>query len=70
MGYVIAAMAKITKLKPAPKVKTDWAGWCDDVAAGGLKLSAAAKSSSGADLKSVSSKISASCNACHTAYRK
>jgi IMP dehydrogenase/GMP reductase len=70
MGYVIAAMAKIAKLKPAAKAKgKDWNGWCDEVAASGVKLSAAAKSQGAADLKAIAKKINASCNACHSAYR-
>jgi hypothetical protein len=71
MGYVVAAMALVTKAKPAPKAKTkDWNGWCDDMVAAGGKLSAAAKTQTSADLKTASSKINASCNACHSAYRK
>jgi hypothetical protein len=71
MGYVIAAMAKTTKAKPVAKVKAkEWNGWCDDLAAAGVKLSAAAKSQTAAELKAVARKINASCNACHSTYRK
>jgi hypothetical protein len=71
MGYVIAAMAKTTKNKPVAKAKTkEWNGWCDDMAASGVKLSAAAKSQTAADLKTLARKINASCNACHSTYRK
>jgi hypothetical protein len=71
MGYVIAAMAKIAKAKPVAKVKAkEWNGWCDDMTAAGLKLSAAAKSQGAADLKAAAGKINATCNACHSTYRK
>ncbi len=71
MGYAIAAMAKVTKYKPAPKANAkEWSGWSEDMAAAGLKLSEAAKSKGAADLKTASSKINASCNACHSKYRK
>ncbi len=69
MGYTVAAIGLITKSKPAPKAK-EWSGWCDDLVTGGQKLSAAAKSQTAAELKSVAAKINASCNACHSAYRK
>ena len=70
MGYVIAAMAKVTRLKPPAKSKgKDWNGWCDDLVVSGTKLSAAAKSQSAADLKAVAKKINESCNACHSTYR-
>ena len=71
MGYVVAAMAKVTKSRPIAKVKTkEWNTWCDDMATGGLKLSAAAKSQGAADLKAAATKINASCNSCHSTYRK
>jgi hypothetical protein len=71
MGYVIAAMAKVTKNKMQSGAKAkDWNGWCDDMAKNGLKLSEIAKSTSAADLKTIATKINGSCNACHSAYRK
>lgn len=71
MGYAIAALAKVTKAKPAAKVNAkEWSGWCDDMIAAGVKLSEAAKGKAAGDLKSASSKINASCNACHSKYRK
>jgi len=64
MGYVVAAMAMVTKSKPVSKAKTkDWNTWCDDMVVAGGKLSAAAKTQTSADLKTASSKINASCNA-------
>jgi hypothetical protein len=70
MGYVIAAMGKIAKHKPAAKAGKDWNTWCDDMSATGLKLSAAAKSQTAADVKTLASKINTTCNACHSMYRK
>jgi hypothetical protein len=71
MGYVVAAMANITKKKPVAKAKTkEWNTWCEDMATAGLKLSAAAKSQGAADLKAAATKINASCNSCHSTYRK
>ncbi len=71
MGAVVAAMAYVTKSKPPAKVKAkEWNGWCDDLAASGMKLSAAAKDHAPADLKAAASKINATCNACHSVYRK
>jgi hypothetical protein len=71
MGYVIAAMAAVAKNKPVAKAKTkEWNGWCDDMVAGGLKLSEAAKIRGAADLKTASSKLNVSCNSCHSTYRK
>jgi hypothetical protein len=71
MGYVISAVAKVTKNKPVTGAKAkEWNGWCEDMAAAGLKLSAAAKSQAAADVKTAASKINATCNACHSTYRK
>jgi hypothetical protein len=71
MGYVVAAMAKVARAKPVTGAKAkDWNEWCDTMAADGLKLSAAAKSQGAADLKTIAGKINASCNACHSTYRK
>jgi hypothetical protein len=71
MGYVVAAMAKVARAKPATGAKAkEWNGWCDAVAADAVKLSAAAKSQGAADLKTIARKINESCNACHSAYRK
>lgn len=70
MGYVIAAVAKVAKLKPAPKSKSaEWNSWCDDMAANAVKLSAAAKGQVAADVKTLAKKINDSCNACHSKYR-
>jgi hypothetical protein len=71
MGAVVAAMAKVTKAKPPAKVKAkEWNGWCDELAASGMKLSAAAKDHAAADLKTIAHKINDTCNACHGVYRK
>jgi hypothetical protein len=70
MGYVIAAVGMVTKGKPPAKTKgKDWSGWCDEIIEGGKKLSAAAKGSNAADLKTIAGKINNACNACHSAYR-
>ena len=34
MGYTVAAIGMITKIKPAPKAKGKWSGWCDDLVDG------------------------------------
>jgi hypothetical protein len=72
MGYDLAAIAEIAKTKPNDKAKgkKDWIEWSDEAVAGGLKLSDAAKAKAGADLKTVATKTNASCNACHSKYRK
>ena len=71
MGHVVAAMATITKVKPVAKVKAkEWNGWCDDMASASQKFSAAAKAQNAAELKTLAGKINASCNSCHSTYRK
>ena len=71
-GYIIAAIGEVTKARPDPKAKgkKDWAGWSEDMVQGGLKFSEAAKKMGAQDVKAAAAKLNASCNACHSMYRK
>jgi hypothetical protein len=74
MGYVIAAVAEVSKAK-APKQnmgkKTikDWNTWSNDMHDAGIKLAEAAKAKGAQDVKTTSAKVNASCNNCHSTFR-
>jgi hypothetical protein len=74
MAYRLAAIAEVAIAK-APdkdmgkKLKKDWITWSSDMRDAALELSAAAKSKSGAAVKSAASKLNNSCNSCHSIYR-
>ena len=71
MGYAIAAMAEVIHAKGGPKGKAkDWSEWSSDLRVAAVKLADAAKGRAGADIKAAASKINASCNSCHSKYRK
>ena len=73
MGAITAAIALVTEAIPAPKstkgTPADWSKWAKELADNGQALQNAIKSKSPADVKTAASKINATCNSCHTAFK-
>lgn len=73
-GYDLAALALITEaFAPAKdsgkKTRKDWVEWSKQMGEQGLKLAAAGKAKSAADLKTAASKANGTCNNCHSIWR-
>lgn len=71
MAYAVAALAEVIHAKGPPRGKSkDWGEWATEMRAAAGKLAEAAKSKSGASLKTAAAKLNDTCNACHSKYRK
>lgn len=75
MANRLAAIADLTKaLAPAKdqgaKKRSDWVKWAGEMHEEATKLAAAAKSKSGAEVKTAATKLNATCNACHSVFRQ
>jgi Cytochrome C' len=73
MGAIVTAIGMITEAIPAPKTSkgtaADWVKWSKELNENGAKLQAAVKSKTPADVKALSTKINATCNSCHSAFK-
>jgi hypothetical protein len=72
MGYRIAAIAEIAKLKPndkAAKKKQEWAQYADTMAKAGAELAEAAKEKKATAVKAAAAKAVSACNNCHGSFR-
>ncbi|HEX3314094.1 MAG TPA: cytochrome c [Gemmataceae bacterium] len=73
MGAIVVAVGMVSDSLPAPKSPkagpADWSKWAKELSENGAKLQAAIKSKTPADVKTFSSKINATCNSCHTAFK-
>ncbi|HEV3119452.1 MAG TPA: hypothetical protein VGY58_20515 [Gemmataceae bacterium] len=72
MGYRIAAIAEIAKVKPndkAAKKKPEWAQYADAMGKAGTELAEAAKEKKALAVKAAAAKAVGACNNCHISFR-
>jgi hypothetical protein len=75
-GYVAAAIAMATEgkcpveRKQGEKDPEKWRGWMEDMRKSAVDFAAAAEAGRPADVKAAATRLNASCNNCHAAFRE